>query len=143
MPNSLRSKLSKLRYKGEITQEEYAELIKKLDGHDADIEQNAYMRGYNQGYFKGESDGRFFSRVETIEEVIQKQRVIIDEDGVMYKVVFLKDIEDISEITFTEKDVVRHRLVQNIIKAYESYYEKKGKENGNRKSYHIKPAERN
>lgn len=35
MPNSLRAKLSKLRYKGEITQEEYAELIKKLDGHNS------------------------------------------------------------------------------------------------------------
>ena len=37
MPNSLRVKLSKLRYKGEITQEEYAELIKKLDGHDKEL----------------------------------------------------------------------------------------------------------
>ena len=37
MPNSLRVKLSKLRYKGEITQEEYAELIKKLDKHDSEL----------------------------------------------------------------------------------------------------------
>lgn len=37
MANSLRSKLSKLRYKGEITQEEYSELIKKLDGHDSEL----------------------------------------------------------------------------------------------------------
>ena len=37
MPNSLRSKLSKLRYKGEITQEEYSELINKLDGHDSEL----------------------------------------------------------------------------------------------------------
>lgn len=37
MSNSLRAKLSKLRYKGEITQEEYSELIKKLDGHDKQI----------------------------------------------------------------------------------------------------------
>ena len=37
MPNSLRVKLSKLRYKGEITQEEYAELIEKLDGHDKEL----------------------------------------------------------------------------------------------------------
>ena len=35
------------------------------------------------------------------------------------KLVQLKDVEDISLIKFTEKDVVRHRLVQNIIKAYE------------------------
>lgn len=37
MPNSLRAKISKLRYKGEITQEEYTELIKKLDGHDKEL----------------------------------------------------------------------------------------------------------
>ena len=29
-----------------------------------------------------------------------------------------------------------------IIKAYEEYYDKRGKDNGNRKSYHIKPSER-
>lgn len=37
MPNSLRTKISKLRYKGEITQQEYDELIKKLDGHDKEL----------------------------------------------------------------------------------------------------------
>ena len=34
MPNSLRAKISSLRYKGKITEEEYKELIAKLDGHD-------------------------------------------------------------------------------------------------------------
>lgn len=34
MPNSLRSKLSKLRFQGKITQDEYKELIEKLEGHD-------------------------------------------------------------------------------------------------------------
>ena len=66
MPNSLRAKLSKLRYKGEITQEEYSELIKKLDGHDSEL----------------------------LDKVMQKQRAIIAEDGVMYRIVLLKDIED-------------------------------------------------
>lgn len=37
----------------------------------------------------------------------------------------LKDIDDISQIYFEENDVVRHKLVQSIIKAYE------GKEKGN------------
>lgn len=41
MSNSLRAKLSKLRYKGEITQEEYSELIKKLDGHDKQVRTDA------------------------------------------------------------------------------------------------------
>ena len=36
----------------------------------------------------------------------------------------LKGIEDIAFIKFTDKDVVRHRLVQQIIKAYEKNYEK-------------------
>ena len=31
----------------------------------------------------------------------------------------LKNIEDIETVRFTEKDVVRHRLVQDIIRAYE------------------------
>ena len=31
---------------------------------------------------------------ELLDKVMQKYRAIIDEDGVMYKVVFLKDIED-------------------------------------------------
>ena len=34
MPNSLRCKLSKLRFQGKITQDEYKELIEKLEGHD-------------------------------------------------------------------------------------------------------------
>ena len=33
----------------------------------------------------------------------------------------LKNIDDIAHIRFSEKDVVRHRLVQNIIKAYEKH----------------------
>ena len=37
----------------------------------------------------------------------------------------LKNIEDIDMVKFTEKDVVRHKLVQDIIKAYEKYEEGK------------------
>jgi phosphate starvation-inducible PhoH-like protein len=33
----------------------------------------------------------------------------------------LRDIEGIKFIYFSEKDVVRHKLVQEIIKAYERY----------------------
>ena len=36
----------------------------------------------------------------------------------------LRDVEDIAIVTFTEKDVVRHKIVQDIIKAYERYYNK-------------------
>ena len=37
----------------------------------------------------------------------------------------LKNVDDIAIVYFTEKDVVRHRLVQDIIKAYEKYEEGK------------------
>ncbi|MBD5104134.1 MAG: PhoH family protein, partial [Ruminococcaceae bacterium] len=33
----------------------------------------------------------------------------------------LKNIEGIEQIKFSEKDVVRHKLVQDIVKAYEKY----------------------
>ena len=36
----------------------------------------------------------------------------------------LREVENIAIVTFTEKDVVRHKIVQDIIKAYERYYNK-------------------
>lgn len=66
----------------------------------------------------------------------------VKKSGLVEAVNILKEIDDIALVTFTEKDVVRHRLVQNIIKAYEQYYERREKPNGNRKSYHIKQTER-
>lgn len=44
----------------------------------------------------------------------------------------LKNIEDIDIVRFNQKDVVRHRLVQDIIKAYEKYDEEKSKNRGNK-----------
>ena len=41
----------------------------------------------------------------------------------------LKDVDDIAINKFSERDVVRHRLVQQIIKAYEKYEEKKQRGN--------------
>jgi phosphate starvation-inducible PhoH-like protein len=38
----------------------------------------------------------------------------------------LKDVEGIRFIYFSEKDVVRHRLVQAIVKAYERYEKRVG-----------------
>lgn len=34
---------------------------------------------------------------EVLDKVMQKQRTIIDDDGVMYRVVLLKDIEDLKK----------------------------------------------
>ena len=39
--------------------------------------------------------------------------------GLVEAMKILKGIDDIAINIFTEKDVVRHRLVQDIIKAYE------------------------
>ncbi len=41
MPLSLKTMLKKFAHKGQITQEEYDALIKKLDGHDKEIRNNA------------------------------------------------------------------------------------------------------
>lgn len=39
----------------------------------------------------------------------------------------LHDVDDIAIVNFTEKDVVRHRLVQDIVKAYEKNKDESGK----------------
>ena len=41
--------------------------------------------------------------------------------GLLHAINVLKNIDEIGIIHFTHKDVVRHRLVQQIIKAYEKY----------------------
>ena len=47
--------------------------------------------------------------------------------GLVEATKILKNVEDIKTIHFSEKDVVRHKLVQDIIKAYEKYEEAKKK----------------
>ena len=47
--------------------------------------------------------------------------------GLKEVVKILKDVEDISIVKFSERDVVRHKLVQEIIKAYERYTESRRK----------------
>ncbi|MBQ8297066.1 MAG: PhoH family protein [Ruminococcus sp.] len=50
--------------------------------------------------------------------------------GLVEAVRVLKGIDDIAIHRFTEKDVVRHKLVQDIIKAYEKYNEGRTKNHG-------------
>lgn len=50
--------------------------------------------------------------------------------GLVEAVKVLQGIDDIAIHRFTEKDVVRHRLVQDIIKAYEKYSEGRMKNHG-------------
>lgn len=47
--------------------------------------------------------------------------------GLVEVIKILKYVDDIKTVRFSEKDVVRHRLVQDIIKAYEKYGEVKNK----------------
>ncbi len=42
--------------------------------------------------------------------------------GLIEAMKVLRHVEDIATIRFSEKDVVRHKIVQDIIKAYEAYY---------------------
>ncbi len=48
--------------------------------------------------------------------------------GLVEVVRILKNIDDIETITFNEKDVVRHKLVQDIVKAYAKYDERKNRD---------------
>ncbi len=41
--------------------------------------------------------------------------------GLIEALKFLRNVEDIAQNRFTEKDVVRHKLVQDIVKAYDEY----------------------
>ena len=52
------------------------------------------------------------------------------QSGLVEAVKVLKGIDDIAVHRFTEKDVVRHRLVQDIIKAYEKYNEGRTRNHG-------------
>ena len=45
--------------------------------------------------------------------------------GLVEAMRILKNVEDIKTVKFNEKDVVRHKLVQDIIKAYEKHEEEK------------------
>ena len=52
--------------------------------------------------------------------------------GLKDAVRILKNIDGIANISFTEKDVVRHKLVQDIIKAYERAAERKDRKDSDR-----------
>ncbi len=47
--------------------------------------------------------------------------------GLVEVIKILKNVDDIKTVKFSEKDVVRHKLVQDIIKAYDKYEEAKRK----------------
>jgi len=63
------------------------------------------------------------SRVVITGDVTQVDLPDPKKSGLTQAAKVLKNIKDISIVRFTEKDVVRHKLVQEIIKAYEKFYE--------------------
>lgn len=54
----------------------------------------------------------------------------------------LKNVEDIAFINLTSRDVVRHPLVQKIVKAYEEYESKQTVKEHNKRKYHLKRIKR-
>ncbi len=70
------------------------------------------------------------SRMVITGDITQIDLPEIKKSGLVEAIKVLKGIDDIDIHYFTEKDVVRHRLVQDIIKAYEKYNEGKIKNHG-------------
>ncbi len=54
-------------------------------------------------------------------DITQIDLPVRKKSGLLEAMKVLQNIEDICQVRFTEKDVVRHKLVQDIIKAYERY----------------------
>ena len=67
----------------------------------------------------------FNSRVVVTGDITQIDLPDGKKSGLKEVIKILKGIDDIETVTFTEKDVVRHKLVQDIIRAYEAYGAKK------------------
>lgn len=70
------------------------------------------------------------SRMVITGDVTQIDLPETKKSGLVEAVKILQGIDDIAIHRFTEKDVVRHKLVQDIIKAYEKYNERKIKNHG-------------
>ncbi|MDL2219299.1 PhoH family protein [Ruminococcaceae bacterium OttesenSCG-928-O06] len=71
------------------------------------------------------------SRVVVTGDVTQIDLPDKRKSGLVDAVAVLKNVEGIARIQFTEKDVVRHRLVQDIIKAYDRAAKAHSKKTGN------------
>ncbi|MBQ6381242.1 MAG: PhoH family protein [Clostridia bacterium] len=67
----------------------------------------------------------FGSKIVVTGDITQVDLPDGKKSGLIQAMKILKNVEDISINRFTEKDVVRHRLVQDIIKAYERAESKK------------------
>ncbi|MGN1133603.1 MAG: PhoH family protein [Oscillospiraceae bacterium] len=66
----------------------------------------------------------FNSKIVITGDVTQIDLPDSRKSGLIEATKILKDVNDIAIIRFNNKDVVRHRLVQDIVRAYEKYYNK-------------------
>lgn len=73
----------------------------------------------------------FNSKIVVTGDITQVDLPAGKRSGLVEVMRILRGIDDIATVLFTEKDVVRHRLVQDIIKAYEKHEE--GKRRNDRK----------
>ncbi|MCX7657622.1 MAG: PhoH family protein, partial [Oscillospiraceae bacterium] len=65
----------------------------------------------------------FNSKIVVTGDITQIDLPDKSRSGLIEAMKVLKGIDDISIVKFSEKDVVRHKLVQEIIKAYEKFNE--------------------
>ncbi|MEF9941390.1 MAG: PhoH family protein [Lachnospiraceae bacterium] len=70
----------------------------------------------------------FGSKVVITGDITQKDLPVGTASGLDVAIKVIKNIEDISICNLTSKDVVRHPLVQKIVKAYELFEQKKPRE---------------
>lgn len=64
----------------------------------------------------------FNSKMVITGDITQIDLPEASKSGLVEALKVLRNIEDIAQNRFTEKDVVRHRLVQDIVKAYDEYH---------------------
>lgn len=69
----------------------------------------------------------FQSKIVVTGDITQMDLPDGKRSGLVEALKILRGVPDIAQVKFTEKDVVRHRLVQDIIKAYEKHEEGKRK----------------
>ncbi|MDD6032286.1 MAG: PhoH family protein [Oscillospiraceae bacterium] len=65
----------------------------------------------------------FGSKIIITGDITQIDLPTDKKSGLLEAMKVLRSVEDIGIVRFTDKDVVRHKLVQDIIKAYDKYYE--------------------
>ena len=69
----------------------------------------------------------FNSKIVVTGDITQIDLADSHRSGLVEATKVLKNVDDVAQITLNEKDVVRHKLVQSIIKAYDRYNQNKNK----------------